>query len=78
MPSDTHVSQFGLNMLWPVQAVGHWLFTASAAVLSEICPCGMRVGKKGKWHRFFSLYFVIPQSDIPPVLQIHHHHHYQL
>jgi hypothetical protein len=73
MPSDNHVSQFGLNVLWPVQAAGQWLFTAGVAVLSEICPCGIRVGKS-EMARVISLYFLIPLSDIPPALQIHHHH----
>ena len=39
---------------------GQWLFTFGVAVLSEICPCGIRVGKKWNGTDFFLVLFDSP------------------
>jgi hypothetical protein len=55
------------------------LATHSSPPVLPFFPRSVRVGcvlEKVKMAQIFSLYFVIPLSVIPPVLQINHHHHH--
>jgi hypothetical protein len=55
---------------WPL--AGHCRRCSSIQDLSVWDACWEKV----KMAQIFSLYFLIPLSDIPPVLQILHHHHH--